>query len=977
MASIQNAIRLLSDCSLHGQKLLERACQAISLGLGVRWTMVGSLDLPNQSLHLLTFHDQEAGPPVPSIPLAGSPIEAPALGQGSAPRLWIAEGAGRRFPRFAWQAGTQLEAICAQAYPSRSGGPTMLLLALGNAPLADSEAAGFFFDLVGQRIGSEAHRLSTELTSPSLDSLREISEQQSQRADLRRFQKMVSLTEDAICLVDQSFRYSFANSAFLQLFEMSAGEVIGRHVADLIGEDIFEQEFLQCLERSLSGEWVQLQSWMRFASRGNRFIDTRFSPYHEADGSITCVILSSRDITALRSAQDTLRYYERMASGATDMMIFIDSDMVYRAVNQRYLDVFHRQRREIVDQQVISVVGESFFQQFLEPRLRRCLDGHEVSWRMWLDVPQSGPRFIETRYVPFQSPDGELTGIVGNIRDLTQYEQLQTTVARLAGIEAVIAGDKAAAFAAITRSAALALEADRVSIWLLDEDQSRLRNFLLYSKSSDSYQEGEEILLADCPNYAAILKTQRSCEINNALTDPVCSELRESYILPHGVTAILDASIRVSGKLVGILCHETVGGTRTWQAHEVLFACETANLVAQTLINRDRKALESRLAQTQKIESLGLLAGGIAHDFNNLLVGILGSSDLAKRTLPAGSEAWEALQRITQASLRASELCNQLLAYAGKAQPLLETTCLSSLSQGTADLLESSLPPGVALERHLRDDLPLVDVDATQIRQVVMNLITNAADALESREGTILLRTGLADPLPPQPGLPPLRSQVAPQQVYLEVEDSGCGMSEETRARMFDPFFTTKFAGRGLGLAAVQGIIQRHQGTLQIESSLGEGTRIRVLLPTSRREVTDSASAAALPQISHPSAGVLVVDDDEIVRLVAQEILEAEGFAVLCAADGLEALKLFDRRGNDIDIALLDITMPGMGGPATMRELHKRRPDLPVVLTSGFADLDSEGSSTPTPFQSFLKKPYRASELLERIRGGLAAMPAG
>jgi PAS domain S-box-containing protein len=386
----------------------------------------------------------------------------------------------------------------------------------------------------------------------------------------------------------------------------------------------------------------------------------------------------------------------------------------------------------------------------------------------------------------------------------------------------------------------------------------------------------------------------------------------------------------------------------------------------------ERRLLEAQIQHMQKLESLGILAGGIAHDFNNLLMGILGNAGLARLDLPEGP-LLERISQIETAAQRAAELTNQLLAYAGKARFEVAAVDLADLVREMTHLLEVPIPKKVRLTYDLDSGLPPVEADPTQLRQVVMNLITNAAEAIGEREGAIAVRVSTAEVGPAE-----LAGQYAAPELEpgtylaLEVEDTGAGMDRATLERIFDPFFTTKFAGRGLGLAAVLGIARAHRGAISVRSEPGRGTLFRILLPPT------SAAAYEEPPESEERAGhvggtVLVVDDDESVRAVTRAMLERFGYRTLAADDGQGALQLFQERSGEIDLVLLDMTMPVMDGIETLHALRELRPGVPVLLSSGHAESEAQarlGGECPS---GFIQKPYRPSELAERVRQSLAA----
>jgi PAS domain S-box-containing protein len=388
----------------------------------------------------------------------------------------------------------------------------------------------------------------------------------------------------------------------------------------------------------------------------------------------------------------------------------------------------------------------------------------------------------------------------------------------------------------------------------------------------------------------------------------------------------------------------------------------------------ERRRAESALRQAQKLESLGVLAGGIAHDFNNLLTAILGNAEVALERVQTDPVLKAALQRIEATTQRGSDLARQLLAYAGKAHFSVRPLDLNAIILEMGDLLSVSISKKVSLRTDLEPGLPPVDADSAQFQQVVMNLVINASEAIGDQIGTVTLRTrsfhyGKAELSATFPG------QVLEPGPYvrMEVEDDGCGMDAETIGRIFDPFFTTKFTGRGLGLSAMLGIVRGHRAGIRVESTPGEGTTFILLFPASESTVILPAPE---PDPTTAIAGtVLVVDDESIIRDLAHSALEATGLRVLEARDGLEAVELFQAGRERIDLVLLDMTMPRMGGAEAFRHIRELAPGTRVLLTSGYTQRESLESLADLPPDGFLQKPFRVRELVSKVRDLLRQPP--
>jgi len=382
----------------------------------------------------------------------------------------------------------------------------------------------------------------------------------------------------------------------------------------------------------------------------------------------------------------------------------------------------------------------------------------------------------------------------------------------------------------------------------------------------------------------------------------------------------------------------------------------------------DRLKFLSQIQQTQKLESLGVLAGGIAHDFNNLLMAVLGHADLALDALPGTSEARDDLAEIRAAAQRATELCKQMLAYSGKGRFVIQAVELQKVVEEMLHMLRVSISKNSILKLNFSPNLPSVDADASQLRQVVMNLVVNASEAISERSGVITLSTGVMDCDRTYLSEAWLDEQLPEgMYVFIEVADTGCGMDAETRARIFDPFFSTKFTGRGLGLAAVLGIVRGHRGAIKVYSELGRGSTLKVLFPVSHRaEVRERGSLVR--GIYEGKGTVLLVDDDESVRAVGRKMLERIGFAVVTASDGAEAIARFRERADDITCAIVDLTMPHVDGAETFRELRRMRPGVRVILSSGYNEQDVTQRFVGKGLAGFIQKPYQLSTLVSVLK---------
>ncbi|MBN1943144.1 MAG: response regulator [Phycisphaerae bacterium] len=446
-------------------------------------------------------------------------------------------------------------------------------------------------------------------------------------------------------------------------------------------------------------------------------------------------------------------------------------------------------------------------------------------------------------------------------------------------------------------------------------------------------------------------------------------ELLQDGGVQHYEDIVVDADGRVHSVIIQKAVYEHADGTLGGIVGVMV------DITDRKKAEEERLALQLQMQQTQRLESLGVLAGGVAHDFNNLLMVILGNIDLAMKDIPESSSVRELIENVKTASLRASELTNQMLAYAGKGRRKTQDVHLNELIREMTQLLQVSISRKAEVRYELEDDLPLVEGDPAQLRQIVMNLITNASEALGSEPGSIrvrtdaitvdektLSRTYLNDNLP------------AGQYIRFEVVDSGHGIDEEHLTKIFEPFFTTKFTGRGLGLAAVLGITRSHRGAIDVASGPDDGATFTVYLPAKTHNAPALApTPAAAGDVSWRGRGtVLLVDDEPAVCQVGASMLRRLGLEAITAQNGPEALEIFLQRRDEIDLILLDVSMPLMDGREACTKFRALRHDVRILLCTGHTEVNTDmipGDGHPV---GLLQKPFDLNTLGEKLREMMA-----
>ena len=500
-------------------------------------------------------------------------------------------------------------------------------------------------------------------------------------------------------------------------------------------------------------------------------------------------------------------------------------------------------------------------------------------------------------------------------------------------------------------------------------DATRRRYFDLYDLAPVGYLTFSEKGLIREANLSAatMLGVTRTVLLQNILSKFIFPVDQDSYYLQHKrVIETGDAHTWEMRMLRG-------DGSPFWAnlqaapAHDGEYLVTFTDISERKKLEAEKLLLEQRLQQSQKLESLGVLAGGIAHDFNNILQIILGRCALIKMDYETAESF---IPQIEQAAKRAAGLCNQMLAYAGKSTLARTQVIMWMLVDEIVSMLKKTIKQNVVINTNYLPDIPSIRGDADQLGQIVMNLIINAAEAIGTVQGEVRVSLAKTTIHPGQSDLDYNGKEIVPG-IYacLEVSDNGCGMDEETKWRIFEPFYTTKFTGRGLGMSAVLGIVRSHMGALQLFSTPGQGTTIKVYLPA---QASGSDGDVSVPQASlipwQGNGTILLVEDEVQISLIAKTLLKRMGFEVLAAANGIEALELYQKHKAVITLVLTDIGMPVMDGYEMLRELKKLDPELPIVISSGFGEGEVTAGIEPEDIAGLVSKPYNPDQLRDVLK---------
>jgi len=646
---------------------------------------------------------------------------------------------------------------------------------------------------------------------------------------------------------------------------------------------------------------------------------------------------------AEQQLREGLAFYTSVTESMHQGMFVLDRDFRYRMWNAAMERMFGMSRSELVGTNLRPWDVFKYVEaEGVDAMMRAAMAGQAAErYGIRRTLPDGTVMYTAETYLPVRGDGGPPGGVLAIIRDVTEThrtakalresERLFRTTFEQAGVGmAHVASD--GRFLKVNRSFA---------------------DMLWYAPEALVTRRLEEVVHPD--DLASVLAGETRLMAGEA--EGWSMEMR---------------CIRADGSEVPVLA--TASLLRDESGRPEYFVDIVQDITERKQAEREREKLQSQVRHAQKLESLGLLAGGIAHDFNNLLVGILGNADLALTDASPESPVRPALEAVKRAAIRASELTNQMLAYSGKGRLVAEKLDLSRLVEDTASLLEASMPKNVKLHLDLAESLPPVEADAAQIRQVVMNLITNASEAIGAADGVVRVATGVMDADRAYLDQAHAVEEIPEgRYVYAEIADTGCGMDEQTLSRLFDPFFSTKFAGRGLGLAAALGIVRGHHGAIRVRSTPGEGSTFRILLPPANvAEEAPSAPVAESAETWRGHGTALVIDDEEGVRNVAGGMFQRLGFEVLTAADGQEGVEAFRRDPGRVRVILLDLTMPHLGGEATLREIRRIRPDVKVILSSGYPEEAAARQFAGMGLSGFIQKPFAMDELAGKLRTALA-----
>ena len=726
--------------------------------------------------------------------------------------------------------------------------------------------------------------------------------------------------------MDQNRQYILQNSVSAQQW----GERVGKWIDQLALPESVRAHWQSNDRRAFAGEVVQGEVTYE--------VDGEQRHFHEivapiwSEGEVQGIIGVNIDITDRQRAEAALR-----ASEARLRLVTANIPVILFALDRHgYFTFAQGHGLEVIGLPAENLVGRSVSElATAAPRMMEVMQLALAGGALNV-VFEANQRALEVWLSPLTSSTGEPNGVIGVAVDMTERERTAQA---------------------------------------LRDSEERYR-ILFDSNPHPMWAYDLETLAFLAVNDAALHHYGYSREEFLKMT---IADIRPAADVP----ALLENVAQVTGGLdtAGVWRHCKKDGTVIEveiTSHTLVLDGRPAEIVLATDVT-ERRRTEEMLRRAQKMEGLGILAGGIAHDFNNLLVAILGQTSLALSQLSADSPARIPVEKAAAASRRAADLTRQLLAYSGRGQFERRPVALNQLIQENLHLFEVAVPKNVRLSSDLTEPLPLIIGDAGQLQQVVMNTIINAAEAIGEKAGQVMVRTRLQRLTAEEAVSWQIGDEVLPagEYVLLSVQDNGLGMDAKTLSRIFDPFFSTKFTGRGLGLAAVLGIVRGHRGGLKVTSELKVGTTFEIVLPGGAVEAVEPVIQEALQEVDMTQQLVLVIDDEEPVRDAVTDILELEGLTVLTAPDGRTGLELYRQRQAEISLILLDLSMPGLNGEETYRELRQLNADVRVLLSSGYSHAEVAARFVGQSEVGFIQKPYDAEQLVREVKRFLTRPATG
>jgi len=756
-----------------------------------------------------------------------------------------------------------------------------------------------------------------------------------------------------VAMTDLEGTITYANDRFCEISGYTREELVGQNHR-LIKSGVHPPGFFQGMYETILQRKVWHGEICNRAKDGRLYwVASTIVPFIDQEGRLEQFVAIRSDITALKRLTEELRFsQERQASvfeALADGVVVRDVLGKVSNANPAAERILGVKREQLIgtaytENEFKGICADGGpFPYELHPFMHTLRTGEpKRDVTMGLYRPDGSLVWISINTQPIRDSKGIVVAVVSSFTDITHRLKADNALRDSEALLRTFVEHAPAAVAMFDRNMRYLVASRQwyIDYHLSQPDVTGMTHYEVFPEISDRWKEDHRNCLA-----GAIIRSDA-----------------DLFMRADGSKQWLSYEVRPWQHMDG-----SIGGI-------VMF---TRDITLLKLAQEERANFEQKLMETQKLESLGVLAGGIAHDFNNILTGIVGNNSLALTALPPNSPVTEYLEGIDEASQRAADLIRQMLAYSGRGRFVLQKLDLSRVVEKTTQLISISINKKVSVAFDLARNLPPVEVDAAQISQVIMNLVINASEAMGDHPGEIHLRTALINANTEYLSKTEIASPLPPgDYVVLEVVDNGCGIEPENLKRIFDPFFTTKFTGRGLGLAAVLGIVRSHKGTLTVKSEPGKGTTFRMLLPS---------ATGAFDALSHVPFGdadwrgfgtVLVIEDEETVRTTVQRILNALGFEVVLAVDGREGVESFAKEPGRFCLVLLDLTMPRLDGAQVIGEIRQKNPQIPVVLMSGYSEQEATAHFSGKGLAGFIQKPFDIRTLQRTLKAALGTTTA-
>jgi PAS domain S-box-containing protein len=748
---------------------------------------------------------------------------------------------------------------------------------------------------------------------------RDITERKRIEKELRLHESIVSSALEPMAVIDKEYRYLFVNSSYATFWDIRPKEIMGKHVSEILGNDVFEKYVKPMVDKCLAGENVTYTSWFQSPVLGKRFISLNYCPHYNNNGDVIGLINISYDITEQKRAEEKIKdreeRYRTLFVRNPNPIAIINMEGNYLDANESFLNFVETSKESLLEMSVFDFASPG--------KIASQKVNHKPTW-------VKGGTLV-TEYV-----------INGTIKLL----ELNITPVTYDGIEAVIGVGKD-------------ITEQRRAEEAVKESEEKYRS-MMESMSEATYICSSDFLV-EYMNPAMVKKlgrdaTGEKCHMALYGIEEQCPWCQHEKIM--------------KGEFVKTEIEKPGGDEVYFVSHSPIF--HTDGTISKLSIYRDItdvKKLEQRVQQAQKMEAIGNLAGGIAHDFNNLLFPIVGMSEMLMADLPKGSPEHENVQIIYNSGIRGKDLVKQILAFGRQSDQNLIPVQVQRILKEVFKLVRTTIPANIEIIQEVQKDCGMVMADPTQLHQVVMNLVTNAFHAVEKSGETISVK--LKETVLQEDDIVPLDLEPG-SYAQVTVSDKGYGIDPSSMSKIFDPYFTTKEKekGTGLGLSVVHGIIKKYKGDITVDSELGKGTDFNIYLPIVEQTIKDRSHelSETLPK---GREHILLVDDEKLIVQTEKQILEKLGYRVTFRSSSPEALEAFKANPGNFDLVITDMSMPQMTGEELSREVMEINPDIPVIICTGFSEMFNEKKAEAIGIKAFLMKPLVAEDLAQTVRNVL------